>query len=179
MSFSSGSGARVRSSSAPRPPRRLYQFFKECLNFPALFFLNLERLFTPRIRKECNNIISEKSLPALPSILLPPGSLAMLALAHVFSSPAVPWPGTAMAFGFNLLVFPAGGGLLRNLSSGAKSCQWVSSFCPRLGRWLNWEKQLEIGNFGVRETVELGARWDELYWKLHLPFGEVPPLPMG
>lgn len=84
-----------------------------------------------------------------------------------------------MAFGFNLLVFPAGGNLLRNLSSGAKSCQWVSNFCPGLGRWLNWEKWLEIGNFGVRETVELGVRWDELYWKLHLLFGEIPPLPTG
>lgn len=74
----------------------------------------------------------------------------MLALAQVFSSPAVPWPGTVVAFGFNPLVFPAGGGLLRNLSSGAKSL-WVSDFCPRLGRWFNWEKQLEIGNFAVRE----------------------------
>lgn len=83
---------------SPPPPLLLYQFFKECLNFPVLFFLNLERLFTPRIRKECNNIISEKSLPALPS---PSSSLASglysaaLAVTQVLSSPAVPRPASA------------------------------------------------------------------------------------
>lgn len=89
MSFSSGSGAPVRSSSAPPLPPLLYQFFKECLNFPVLFFLNLERLFTPRIRKECNNIISDKSLPALHS---PSSSASRLAVTQ--GSPARPYHGS-------------------------------------------------------------------------------------